>query len=82
MKSGKAAGPDGLPIEIYKRFFKKLLTPFMEMKVEVYHQDFLPALMRGALITLLPTPGKTNTKCENMQPISLLNSDTKILSYG
>ena len=29
MNSGKASGPDGLPIEIYKRFSEKLLLHFL-----------------------------------------------------
>lgn len=62
MKSGKAAGPDGLPSDFYKTFESKLLTPLLEMYRESFQKGILPPSLRGAIIILLPKPGKTNDK--------------------
>lgn len=63
MTAGKTPGPDGLPIDIYKKFKDKLIAPLLDMLLETLQEGLLPESMRRTLITLLPKPGKTNTKC-------------------
>lgn len=36
MKSGRRAGPDGLPIDLYKKFKDKLMASLLEMIREVF----------------------------------------------
>ena len=47
---------------------------------EALTNNSLPRSLELATITLLPKPGKDRQKCNSYRPLSLLNSDYKILS--
>ena len=80
LNNNKAPGPDGFPIEYYKTFQDKLLSPLTDMFKEALSNKTLPSSLELATITLLPKPGKDPEKCASYRPLSLLNSDYKILS--
>lgn len=80
MRSGKAAGPDGLPVDIYKEFKDELIGPLLDMYVEAFQQECLPPSLKSALITLILKPGKSPVESGSYRPISLLNMDAKIIA--
>uniref|UniRef100_A0A3B4WXV4 Reverse transcriptase domain-containing protein n=1 Tax=Seriola lalandi dorsalis TaxID=1841481 RepID=A0A3B4WXV4_SERLL len=80
LQNNKTPGPDGFPVEYYKAFSKKLLTPLTNMIKEALENKKLPESLEIATITLLPKPGKDKQKCDSYRPLSLLNADYKILS--
>lgn len=57
-----------------------LLVPLLNMLEESLEKGELPLTLRNALITLILKPGKPPTKCESYRPISLINSDVKIIA--
>lgn len=61
LKAGKTAGPESLPIDLYKYFKDKLVNPLFDMYIECFNKGNLSSSMRESLIILLPKPGKTNT---------------------
>lgn len=79
LSSGKAPGPDGLPIELYKTFAGKLLPHLLEVFNESYEKGILPPSLRVAVIFLLLKPGKCPLDITSYRPISLMSCDTKIL---
>lgn len=80
MQSGKAPGPDGYPIEFYKKFSDKLTTILLNMFNDSLFRGSLPQTLTEASITLLLKPGKDSTECGSYRPNALLNCDVKILA--
>lgn len=80
MQSGKAPGPDGYPIAFFKKNADKLISLLLDMFNDSLDRGALPQTLTEASITLLLKPGKQESDCSSDCPISLLNSDYKILA--
>ena len=80
LKSGKATGPNSIPIELYKILATKLAPRMLKMYEESASVGVLPADQRMATIVVLPKAGKSPHKCASYRPISLLNAEAKILA--
>jgi hypothetical protein len=75
-----APGSDGIPYEIYKKYWK-LTGPYI---VEAWKYSLetgrLPVSHAESLITLLPKENKDATDIKNWRPITLSNCDAKIVT--
>ncbi len=80
LKSGKAPGSDGLPSEFYVTFWDKLRKHFMSFVIDTYIKGQLPNSTRHAIISLLYKKGNKSL-LKNYRPISLTNSDYKIIAF-
>uniref|UniRef100_A0A803JST4 Reverse transcriptase domain-containing protein n=1 Tax=Xenopus tropicalis TaxID=8364 RepID=A0A803JST4_XENTR len=76
----KAAGSDGLPIEIYQRFHKELTPHLTKLYNNALTAGTLPPSLYNATIVLLSKPGKDPKYSDSYRPISLLTTDIKILA--
>lgn len=77
-KKGRAPGLDGIPAELFLKYFDLLGPVFLTaihaaVEVGAFHLQ-----MNTALISLIPKKGKDHTDCANYRPISLLNTDIKV----
>lgn len=80
MAAQKSPGPDGLPIELYKKYGEVLLPLLLKVFNGAKEEGALPPSMAEAIVILLLKEGKNPIDMSSYRPISLLCSDVKILA--
>lgn len=78
--NGKAAGPDGFGIELYKKFSMKVAPLLLRMFNHSFGVQKFPPTLYEANISLLLKEGRDEAEPSSFRPIALLNSDIKIFT--
>ena len=79
MNNNKTPGADGLPADFYKVFWKDLKYAFLEMVHSVFQREKLHETARQGILNLIPKANKDTRYIKNLRPITLLNTDYKII---
>ena len=77
---GKAPGPDGIPIEIYKHWGAQLVNQFMTIFRSIWDQEKVPQYFKDANIAHIYKMKGDGACCDNHRVISLLATAGKVLS--
>lgn len=80
LNKGKAPGSDGITPEFYLAFWDLVKRDFMNSITYSIDQGKLSDQQRTGIITLIPKKGLDRCHLSNWRPITLLNSDLKIMS--
>lgn len=75
----RAPGMDGLPVEFYKTFWPKIKKMYHKVAIHFQQTGQLPNSMKKMAIIPIPKAGD-RTKLKNWRPLSLMNTDYKLLS--
>ncbi len=80
LRNGKTPGTDGLSTDFYKFFWTDIKDLLYNSIQYAYKHGSLSIEQKRGIITLLPKKEKNRLFLKNWRPISLLNTDYKILA--
>ena len=81
MKLNKSPGSDGIPVEFYITFWENVKQMLIESINSAYQVGELSTSQKKGILSLIFKKGD-KTLLENWRPISLLNTDYKILAHA
>ena len=80
MKLNKSPGNDGFTVEFYLTFWPQIGSLLVEVFNEAFEKGCLATSQKQGVITLIEKEGKDPLFIKNYRPITLLNTDYKMLS--
>uniref|UniRef100_A0A3B3QR15 Reverse transcriptase domain-containing protein n=1 Tax=Paramormyrops kingsleyae TaxID=1676925 RepID=A0A3B3QR15_9TELE len=76
----KAPGMDGIQAEVLLTFWAQLASPLFRMLSSAIRSSQLHPALNSVIISLLLKQGKVYVICSSYRPLSLMNSDVKLLA--
>ena len=80
LPTNKSPGPDCFTGKFYQTFREELTPLLLKPLQKIADKRTLPSSFYESIISLIPKPDKDITKKENYRPVSLMNTDAKILN--
>ena len=80
MHKNKSPGNDGLTKEFYEIFWDELKIPFIASLRKSFLKEEISNSRKQAVIRLIEKKDNDKRYIQNWRPLSLLNTDVKILS--
>jgi len=80
MHKNKSPGPDGIPVEFYLEFWNDIKRILLDVYIESYENEELSCTQRQSIMCLI-FKKSLRELFKNYRPLSLSNTDYKLIAY-